>query len=138
MHDKRLTSLLAILLIPTLTLAAGVATPPMELAEKLPETTLWLFGTTLGAMVVCVWLIAKMFSKGIDKSIQHSKEITQAHIDESGRINDAQWAEIRNLTKETRSVSDRILVIETDYQYCCGDRRSGERRKHHEQISKAG
>lgn len=128
MYNRHLVTLV-IVLVPTLTLAAGVATPPAELVEKMPETTLWLFGATLGAMVGCVWLIAKMFSNGIDKSIQHSKEITKAHIEQAERTNEAQWREIRNLNDAKDDLRERMLVIETDYDHCCGDRRTVERRR---------
>lgn len=125
MHDKILISLTTMMLVPTLTLAAGVATPPQEFFDSHPQTSAWLFGAILVAFLGAVGIIAKMVNSNVERAIRHSEQ-----------TNEAQWREIRNLTTAAHITDNRLTVIETDYRHCCGGRREYDPpRRDHAKIS---
>ena len=112
---KHLNGLLLLILLPTLTLAASVATPPQEFFDSHPSTSAWLFGAILLAFLGAVGIIAKMLSSNVERAIQHSEQ-----------TNAAQWLAMQNLTISDHDKDKRLTVIETDYRHCCGGRREND------------
>ena len=107
-----IVALLSIVL-PAMAYAAVLSTPPTEFFATFPATSAWLFISVLCAFIAAVGIIAKLVRDSINKSIRVAEQ-----------ANEAQWMEIRNLSRSHRKLDKRLTILETHHEHNHGGRRA--------------
>jgi hypothetical protein len=107
-----IVALLSIVL-PAMAYAAALSTPPTEFFAAFPATSAWLFISVLCAFIAAVGIIANLVRNSINKSIRVAEQ-----------ANEAQWMEIRNLSKSHGKLDKRLTILETHHEHNHGGRRA--------------